>query len=209
MAENVLGVILAGGQARRMGHVDKAFIEVSGKPVIELVAERLRPQVTRLIINANGDPARFAALELPVAADSIKGFAGPLAGVLAAMEWAGRHAPDCRQIATIAVDTPFFPLNFVAAMVKKGNREKADIVCAASNGRNHPVAGLWPVRLARDLRAAMTGDGIRKVDLWTARHKLAVCEFATAGYDPFFNINRPDDIEQAETIMVKTRDPQT
>ena len=195
----VLGVLLAGGLARRMGGGDKSLRRLGDRTILEHVIERARPQVAALLLNANGDPARFARFGLPVAADVVEGFAGPLAGVLTGMEWARAHRPECAWIATMATDTPFFPRDLVARMFQAV--QGADLACASSNGRASPVFGLWPVRLADELRRAMLDEGIRKVDLWTARYKLAVAEFSTAPFDPFFNANRPEDLAEAERLL--------
>ena len=193
-----VGVVLAGGLARRMGGGDKGLVTLHGRPILDHVLERLGPQVDRLIINANGDPGRLAAYDLPIVADAVEGFAGPLAGVLAGMEWAAGN--DADWIVTAATDTPFFPRDLVDRFRQAVADESADMACAASGGRHHPVFGLWPVALRDDLGHAMTADGIRKVDLWTARHRLAVAEFADRPYDPFFNVNRPEDVAEAERI---------
>jgi molybdopterin-guanine dinucleotide biosynthesis protein A len=197
----VVGVLLAGGQARRMGGGDKCLRPLGGRTILEHVIERVRPQVAALVLNANGDPARFAHIGLPVAPDVIGGFAGPLAGVLTGMEWARTHRPDCPWIATIATDTPFFPTDLVGRLLGAVEREGTDLACAASGGRAHPVFGLWPVRLADDLRAAMTDHGMRKVDVWTARHRLAEVPFPADEIDPFFNTNRPEDLAEAERLL--------
>ena len=197
----VVGVLLAGGQARRMGGGDKCLRPLGGRTILEHVIERVRPQVAALVLNANGDPARFAHFGLPVAPDVIGGFAGPLAGVLTGMEWARAHRPDCPWIATIATDTPFFPTDLVGRLLGAVEREGTDLACAASGGRAHPVFGLWPVRLADDLRAAMTDHGMRKVDVWTARHRLAEVPFPADEIDPFFNTNRPEDLAEAERLL--------
>ena len=197
----VVGVLLAGGQARRMGGGDKCLRPLGGRTILEHVIERARPQVAALVLNANGDPARFAHFGLPVAPDVIGGFAGPLAGVLTGMEWARTHRPECPWIATIATDTPFFPTDLVGRMLSAVEREGAELACAASGGRAHPVFGLWPVRLADDLRAAMVDDGLRKVDVWTARHCLAEVTFPVDAVDPFFNTNRPEDLAEAERLL--------
>jgi len=197
----VLGVLLAGGQARRMGGGDKCLRPLGGRPILAQVIDRAAPQLRALLLNANGDPARFAAFGLPVAADVVEGFAGPLAGVLTGMEWARAERPDCPWIATIATDTPFFPEDLVARLLAAIGREGADLACAASAGRSHPVFGLWPVRLAHDLRRAMVDEGIRKVDVWTARYRLAVVDFPTTPLDPFFNTNRPEDLAEAERLL--------
>jgi molybdopterin-guanine dinucleotide biosynthesis protein A len=193
-----VGVVLAGGLARRMGGGDKGLVTLHGRPILDHVLERLRPQVDRIVINANGDPGRLAAYDLPIVADAIEGFAGPLAGVLAGMQWAARN--DAEWVVTAATDTPFFPRDLVDRFRQAVADKGADMACAASGGRHHPVFGLWPVALRADLSRAMTADGVRKVDLWTARHRIAVAEFADRPYDPFFNVNRPEDVAEAERI---------
>jgi molybdenum cofactor guanylyltransferase len=197
----VLGVLLAGGLARRMGGGDKCLRPLGDRTILDHVIDRARPQATALLLNANGDPARFRHFGLPVAADVVEGFAGPLAGVLTGMEWARAHLPDLPWIATIATDTPFFPCDLVARLLDAMSGEKADLACAASGGRTHPVFGLWPVRLAEDLRKAMVEENIRKVDVWTARHRLVQVEFPSEPIDPFFNTNRPDDLAEAERML--------
>jgi molybdopterin-guanine dinucleotide biosynthesis protein A len=199
--ERVVGVLLAGGQARRMGGGDKCLRPLGAATILEHVIVRARAQVAALVLNANGDPQRFAGFGLPVAADVIEGFAGPLAGVLTGMAWARARRPECPWIATIATDTPFFPTDLVARLLAAVEGAAADLACAASGGRAHPVFGLWPVRLADDLRAAMVDEGIRKVDVWTARHRLAEAAFATDPIDPFFNTNRPEDLAEAERLL--------
>jgi molybdopterin-guanine dinucleotide biosynthesis protein A len=195
-----IGLLLAGGLSRRMGGGDKCLRPLGGQPVLAHIIARARPQVAALVLNANGDPARFAAFGLPVAADVIGGFAGPLAGVLTGMEWAAAHRPDAAWLATFATDAPFFPTDLVARLHEAVARDKAEMACARSAGQDHPVFGLWPVRLAADLRRAMEA-GVRKVDLWTARHKLAVAEFSAQPFDPFFNANRPEDLAEAERLL--------
>jgi molybdenum cofactor guanylyltransferase len=195
----VLGVLLAGGQARRMGGGDKSLRRLGSRTILEHVIERARPQVAALVLNANGDPARFAGFGLPVASDVVEGFAGPLAGVLTGMEWASTHRPDCAWIATIATDTPFLPQDLVARLCQAV--EGAELACASSNGRANPVFGLWPARLAADLRRAMIEEEIRKVDVWTARYRLAQVDFPTEPFDPFFNTNRPEDLAEAERLL--------
>jgi molybdenum cofactor guanylyltransferase len=198
---SVLGVLLAGGLARRMGGGDKCLRALGDRTILAHVIERARPQAHALLLNANGDPARFAEFGLPVAADVVEGFAGPLAGVLTGMEWARANRPDLPWIVTIATDTPFFPRDLVARLLAAVGREGADLACAASGGRTHPVFGLWPVRLAGDLRRAMREEEIRKVDLWTARHRLVEVPFAADRIDPFFNTNRPEDLAEAERLL--------
>lgn len=195
------GLLLAGGLARRMGGGDKGLTLLGGRPLLDHILERIRPQVGPLALNANGDPSRFAAYGLPVLPDVIGDFAGPLAGVLTGLEWARQAAPNCDFVATFPTDAPFLPTDLVARLVDAVTRDGADMACAASNGQHHPVVGLWPVRLADDLRKAMLDDDIRKVDRWTARFKLAVVDFPCLPIDPFFNANRPEDLIEAERYL--------
>jgi molybdopterin-guanine dinucleotide biosynthesis protein A len=197
MTAGVLGLVLAGGLARRMGGGDKPLRELGGRPLLAHAIERLAPQVAALAINANGDPARFAAFGLPVVADSITGFAGPLAGVLAGMDWAAARDPACRWLVSVAGDAPFFPRDLVARLLGAA----APLACAVSDGQTHPVFGLWRLDLREDLRRALTVEGLRKVDLWTARHGIATVEFALGAVDPFFNANRPEDLAEAERLL--------
>lgn len=200
-SEGIAGVLLAGGLSRRMGGGDKSLRTLGGRSILERIVATVRPQVGPLVLNANGDPARFAAFGLPVAADVVEGFAGPLAGVLTGMEWARANAPSCRWLASFATDAPFIPGDLVARLVAAVEREGADLACARSDGQEHPVFGLWRVDLADDLRRAMVEEDMRKVDAWTARYRLAVADFTTDPVDPFFNTNRPDDLAEAERLM--------
>ncbi len=199
---NVLGLVLAGGQSRRMGGGDKALRLLGGVSLLDRVIARFRPQVGTMVINANGDPARFAGFGLPVVADSVPDFAGPLAGVLAGLDWAAAHRPDWEFVASVATDAPFLPHDLVARLVQGVREAGADLACAASGGRAHPVFGLWPMRLREDLRHAVVVEGIRKVDAWTGRHKLVTVSFADRPVDPFFNANRPEDLTAAAALMV-------
>jgi molybdopterin-guanine dinucleotide biosynthesis protein A len=200
-AQAAVGVILAGGQSRRMGGGDKSLRLLAGRTLLEHVIGRARPQVERLILNANGDPSRFARFGLPVLADAVGGFAGPLAGVLTGLEWAKEKAPRCAWVASFATDAPLFPLDLVARLRAEAERAEADIAFAASGGRRHPVFGLWPVRLAADLRAALVEEGVRKVEDWTSRYRVAVAEYPALPIDPFFNANRPEDLAEAERLL--------
>jgi molybdenum cofactor guanylyltransferase len=197
----VAGLLLAGGQSRRMGGGDKALSLLGGRTILERVVERLRPQVAALVLNANGDPARFAGFGLPVVGDGIEGFAGPLAGVLAGLDWTAANRPDCEYVASVATDAPFLPQDLVARLAAGLEEAGAALACAASGGRAHPVFGLWPVRLREDLRHAIGTEGIRKVDVWTARHPLVTVEFSDHPIDPFFNMNRPEDLETAAALL--------
>lgn len=202
-AAKVAGVLLAGGQSRRMGGGDKCLRPLAGRPILAQVIARARPQVAALVLNANGDPARFAPFGLPVAGDVVEGFAGPLAGVLTGLDWAARHAPDCDWLASFACDAPFFPGDLVERLLAAVEAAGADMACAASQGRAHPVFALWPLRLREALRQAMSEEGVRKVDLWTGRYRLVEVAFpiattAAGPLDPFFNANRPEDLAEAE-----------
>ncbi|MXY38340.1 MAG: molybdenum cofactor guanylyltransferase MobA [Rhodospirillaceae bacterium] len=196
-----VGVLLAGGRARRMGGGDKCLRRLAGRPLLAHAIERIAPQVGRLVLNANGDPGRFAAFGLPVAADILPGQPGPLAGVLTGMAWAAANAPDAGWILTAATDAPFLPPDLAERLRAAIRRDGADMACAASAGRHHPVIGLWPVGLRDDLEAALRDEGITKVDRWTARYRLAVAEFDAGPPDPFFNANRPEDLETAERLL--------
>jgi molybdopterin-guanine dinucleotide biosynthesis protein A len=198
-----LGVILAGGLARRMGGGDKGLLHLGGQPILNHVIDRLAPQVGALALNANGDPERFAAFGLPVLADSIDGFVGPLAGVLAGLDWAAEQGADT--IVTAAADTPFFPCDLVPRLLLASEGMSAPLVLAATSdperGRvRHPTFGLWPVALRDDLRAALM-RGLRKVVLWTDQHAGKEALFETTGIDPFFNVNTPEDLASAQSAM--------
>jgi molybdenum cofactor guanylyltransferase len=155
---SVAGVILAGGLSRRMGGGDKCLRPIGGRPILAHIIERVRPQVAALVLNANGDAARFAPFGLPVAGDVVEGFAGPLAGVLTGMEWARHNAPACKWLASFASDAPFVPRDLVARLLAAVEAQGADLACAASGGQAHPVFGLWRVDLAPALRSALVEE---------------------------------------------------
>ena len=165
------------------------------------ILDIVRPQVGPLVLNANGAAERFADYDVPVAADVVTGFAGPLAGVLTGLEWARENAPDCAWVASFACDAPFAPADLVSRFLAAVADEGAELACAASGGRDQPVFGLWPVSLAGALRAAVVGEELRKVDIWTARYRLARVDWPTKPVDPFFNVNRPGDLETAENLL--------
>ena len=203
VASGVVGVLLAGGRSQRMGGGDKCLRPLGGRPLLAHVIERVGPQLRNLVLNANGDPARFSSFGLPVVPDTIPGFAGPLAGVLAGMDWAAANAPECPWIVTIPADGPFLPRDLVARLIAERDIEQADIVCALSAGQRYPVVGLWPVRLRDELRRAITEEGLHKVDAWSARYRLAVAEFAVDKVDPFFNANSPEDLAKAKQLLAR------
>ena len=197
----LLGVVLAGGKASRMGGGDKSLLPLAGRRIIDHVLERLQLQVSDLALNANGDPARFTEFGLPVVADSVSEFPGPLAGVLAGLDWAAEQGAD--HILTVAADTPFFPMDLRSRLEQARVLQAKPIALAATQGSGklyrHPTFGLWPVSLRDDLRQALA-TGMRKVVLWTDQHGVAEALFSSDGYDPFFNINTPEDLVKAEAM---------
>jgi len=197
----VIGVLLAGGQSRRMGGGDKCLRPLGATTILAHVIARAAPQVEALVLNANGDPDRFAEYRLPVVADSIPDYAGPLAGILAGLDWAAQRCPGAADVVSFATDAPFLPRDLVARFLAARERQGADLVCASSGGRSHPVFGLWPVALREALRGAMRDEGVRKVDSWTARYRLATVDFPVIPLDPFFNTNRPEDLSAAHELM--------
>jgi molybdopterin-guanine dinucleotide biosynthesis protein A len=194
------GLILAGGLARRMGGGDKARITIGGKTILDRVLATMTPQCGRLIINANGDPARFADTKLPVVADSIPDFAGPLAGILAGLDWAAAHAPDVTDLASVPGDCPFLPSDLVQRLATARAEAKTPLACARSGDWRHPVVGLWPVALREDLRQALMVEGLHKIEIWTARHGVAIADWPVEPVDPFFNVNTPEDVAAAERV---------
>lgn len=196
-----VGVLLAGGLARRIGGGDKCLRPLGSETLLARVIARAAPQVGPLILNANGDPARFAAYDLPVVPDVVEGNAGPLAGILTALDWAAAHAPHHPLVASFATDAPFLPRDLVEVMTHARDLAGADLACAASEGRAHPVFGLWPVELREDLREALVEQGERKIDRWTASHRLVEVAFPSGHVDPFFNANRAEDLAEAERLI--------
>ena len=192
-----LGVILAGGQATRMGGGDKALLELGDGTLLDQVIDRLEPQVTGLALNANGDPDRLARFGLPVLADSLEGFLGPLAGVLAGLDWAADEGAEA--VVTVAADTPFFPRDLVQRLTAAAAGQKVPLVLAATPDGRHPTFGLWPVTLRDDLRASLNA-GLRKVVQWTDAHDGREALFDGAD-NPFFNVNTPEDLEKARKIF--------
>jgi molybdopterin-guanine dinucleotide biosynthesis protein A len=194
------GVLLAGGLARRMGGGDKPMRQIGGRTILERVIARLTPQCDGLILNANGDPQRFARFGLPVIADTVADFPGPLAGILAALDWAAAHRPRTSHVLSAAADCPFLPRDLVARLHHARVEQDAQLAVAASDGQSHPVIGLWDVGLRDELRHALVKEDIRKIDRWTARYKLATVTWPTTPLDPFFNANTVDDIAEAERL---------
>lgn len=191
-----LGVILAGGQATRMGGGDKGLLHLGSQTILDHIVARFAPQVADIALNANGDPARFDNLHMPIIADSIADFAGPLSGVLAGLDWA--HGQGASHIVTAAADTPFLPCDLVPQLQLAAELRGVDIALAASPNGRQPTFGLWPVRLRDDLRTALN-DGLRKVVQWTSQHNAATAEFPDD--TAFFNVNTPDDLQTAHGML--------
>jgi molybdopterin-guanine dinucleotide biosynthesis protein A len=198
---SIAGVLLAGGQSRRMGGGDKCLLALGDRPILDHVIERARPQVGALALNANGDAARFRAFGLPVVPDGVTGFVGPLAGVLAGLDWAAGAVPGAKYLASFATDTPFFPRDLVPRLMAALGNGRFELAAAASLGRTHPVFGLWPFGIRDALRRALVEEGLRKVDVFTARYPLATVDFPVGEVDPFFNTNHPDDLEAARLLI--------
>jgi molybdopterin-guanine dinucleotide biosynthesis protein A len=209
LVQQPLGLILAGGLARRMGGGDKLRINVGGKTILQRVLSRMAPQCIRLIINANGDPARFADTGLPVVPDSVPDFAGPLAGILAGLDWAAANAPDIADVASVPGDCPFLPPDLVPRLTAARRAAGTPLACARSGEWRHPVVGLWPVALREDLRRALTVENLHKIEIWTARHGVAIADWPAEPVDPFFNVNTPTDVAAAERIAAQERDHET
>jgi molybdenum cofactor guanylyltransferase len=196
------GVLLAGGLARRMGGGDKPMRQIGGRTILERVIARLTPQCDGLILNANGDPARFAAFGLPVIPDSVADFPGPLAGILAALDWVAANRPEVSLVLSAAADCPFLPRDLVSRLSRALAEQNAQLAVAVSDGQSHPVIGLWSVALREQLRHALVIEDVRKIDRWTARYKLATVTWPTEPLDPFFNANTMDDIAEADRLAV-------
>lgn len=198
-SHDAVGVILAGGLAKRMGGGDKSMKTIDGRTILDHVVSRFRPQCDELLLNANGDPQRFAAFGLPVIADSVADYPGPLAGILAALDWTAKHRPDARWVASAPSDCPFLPRDLVARLHAACAQADATLVVAESGGQRHPVMGLWRVDVRDELRQALL-SGVRKIQAWTARYPIAVAVWANETVDPFFNVNTADDLAEAERL---------
>ena len=201
----VVGIVLAGGLSTRMGGRDKCLLNLGGKTLLQRAVDKLAPQVDALAINTNSDGAAYRSVGVPVVPDSFEGFAGPLAGVLAGMEWA--QSQGAGHVVTVAADTPFFPDDLVVKMQQALAMQSGRIVIAETPGEdakffNHPTFGLWPVALQDDLRDAL-GHGVRKVVQWVAPHGMVRATFSTDPFDPFFNVNRPADFEKAQQFLTE------
>ena len=199
-----LGLVLAGGLARRMGGGDKARIEIGGVTILDRVLAVLSAQCTGIIINANGDPERFADTGCPVIADNVPGFAGPLAGILAGLDWLAEQNNGIEWIVSVPGDCPFLPDDLVEKLhgARRAMGAGVPLACARSGEWRHPVVGLWPLALRADLRKALVDEDLRKIEVWTARHGVAIADWPDQPIDPFFNVNTPDDAERAKRIAL-------
>ncbi len=200
MIEPTYGILLAGGLSRRMGGGDKGLRAIGGGSMLGRVAATLVPQCAGVVLNANGDPERFKSFGLPIVADDVPGFAGPLAGILAGLDWLAQKTPEAVWAVSVAADTPFIPSDLVARLHAARSAAEARLACAASAGRTHPVIGLWPVGLRQELRAFLVDEGQRRIGGFTARYRLAEAAWPDTPYDPFFNANAPQDLDEAEAI---------
>lgn len=203
MPSGCFGILLAGGLARRMGGGDKGLRTVGGRPILAHVVAVMRPQCAGLVLNANGDPARFADLRLAVVADDLPGFQGPLAGILAGLDWIASHHPDVAHAVSVPTDTPFLPPDLVSRLDSAREGEGAKIATAWSGGRDHPVVTLWPVSIRHDLRSALVEEELRKMGAFTRRYPAARVEWPAEPHDPFFNANEPTDLAAAENIFLQ------
>jgi molybdopterin-guanine dinucleotide biosynthesis protein A len=204
MVRDTVGVILAGGQARRMGGMDKALIPLGGTTLIERAIARAAVQVSDLIINANGDPQRFAHLKLPVVADRVAGFVGPLAGIFAAFEWMRSNRPNARWLASFACDCPFFPMDMVERLIDSATKKKAQIgVAASGTGQHHPVFAVWNADISGTSEDVLVKGGFRKMDDFIATLPNVRVSFAAEPIDPFLNINTPEELARAEDFIVE------
>ncbi|MCG7391940.1 molybdenum cofactor guanylyltransferase MobA [Microvirga sp. ACRRW] len=195
-----LGVILAGGLARRMGGGDKPLLRLGSQSLLAHVAQRLAPQCESLILNANGDPSRFAMWDMPVVQDSVAGHPGPLAGILSALDWAASEKPSIAWVLSVPGDTPFIPLDLVMRLHEAREKARARLACAESGAHRHFTTGLWPVDLRHDMRRALTSGDIHRVEDWMSSHGFTTAAWPTEPFDPFFNINTPDELIAAQAI---------
>ena len=200
MRTDTFGLVLAGGLARRMGGGDKALIRIGNETILERTLTRLKPQTAGIVLNANGDPARFAAFGLPVIADSVPDFAGPLAGILAGLDWVAANRPEIEWVVSVPGDCPFLPLDLVLRLHAAREAENKPFACAHSGDWRHPVVALWQVALRDDLRHAITVEDLRKIEVWTARYGVALADWPVEPVDPFFNVNTPEDVEKATRL---------
>jgi molybdenum cofactor guanylyltransferase len=201
-----IGLVLAGGLARRMGGGDKALLRIGDATILDRVLARIAPACTGVILNANGDLERFAPFGLPVVPDDVEGFAGPLAGILAGLDWAAQHRPELEWLVSVPGDCPFIPRDLVPRLHAACAEAETPLACAQSGDWRHPVVGLWRVALRADLRRAVVEEDLRKIEVWTARHGVALARWPDTPVDPFFNVNTPEDAAAAERLALEHAD---
>ncbi|MGH6839430.1 MAG: molybdenum cofactor guanylyltransferase MobA [Methylocella sp.] len=198
-----VGILLAGGRARRMGGGDKALRQLGGVSLLAHAIGALRPQCEGLVLSANGDPERFAGFDLPVVADDVPGFMGPLAGILAGLDWIAAHRPDVPSAISAPADTPFLPGDLAARLMAARAKDNALIACARSGGRTHPAVAVWPVSIRFDLRHALVVEDMRKVEAFLQNYSRDIVEWPILPFDPFFNANNQSDLAAAEAILAQ------
>ena len=201
--ETTAGILLAGGRSRRMGGGDKPFLSVGGVPLLARAIAALRPQCDAMLISAGGNPARFSSYGLPVVSDAVPDFAGPLAGILAGLDFIASYLPEVRFALSIATDTPFFPADLVARLHRARLDQGTEIACARSGEQTHFVIALWPVSIREDLRHSLIDEGVRKIESFQERYSVAYAEWPVTPFDPFLNINDTNDLAAAEKLVEK------
>lgn len=199
------GLVLAGGLARRMGGGDKTRIQIGGVTILDRVLATLSAQTVGIVINANGDPARFADTGVPVVPDNVEGHPGPLAGILAGLDWLAQQDNGVEWILSVPGDCPFLPDDLVERLhrARRAMGAGVPLACARSGPWRHPVVGLWPLALRADLRQALVEDDLRKIEVWTSRHGVAIADWPAEPVDPFLNVNTPEDVERATRIALQ------
>jgi molybdenum cofactor guanylyltransferase len=196
------GIVLMGGLSRRMGGGDKGLRDLGGMSLLARVVAAMRPQCESLVLNANGDPARLGEFGFPIVADDVQGFPGPLAGILASLDWIAAHFPDVEYAVSVPADTPFLPDDLAARLMESREKHNALAACARSGGWTHPLVALWPVAIRQDLRHALVKEDRRKVDDFLRGYPYTVVDWPMEPFDPFFNVNEPGDLAAAETILL-------
>jgi molybdopterin-guanine dinucleotide biosynthesis protein A len=205
MQPPTLGVILAGGLSRRMDGGDKPLLRLGAHTLLEHVAGRLAPQCEGLILNANGDPSRFRSAGIPVVPDSISGHPGPLAGILAGLEWAAARCPETEWAVSVPGDTPFIPSDLVRRLHEARREAGLPLACAASGATIHYAVGLWPIDLRHELHRAIAEQNMRRLGDWMKLHGCAEAAWTADPFDPFFNINTPEELAQADGLLRRER----
>ena len=201
---NILGLILAGGQSRRMGGLNKSLATINGQTLLEITINSVKQQLKKIIINSNENLKNKINYNIEIVPDKIPGYLGPLSGIFTGMDWAKENFPECKWIASFPVDSIFFPENLIEIMIKKNNK-KSQIICVKSNNKLHPVFALWSLDLIEDLKKALLNEGLRKIDEWTKRYNLEIINFKVQKIDPFFNINTFNDLEIAKDYFCKSK----